>query len=184
MSLQVSPFVHHPDYALHCSHICSPSSLWYCPSPNSFDHHYLTGHAPPHTLICFLSSLWSYLLPLQPLQNPTLGILVAEGSNVPQCRTGLWFTENSLGDIVSRAAWHWDGDSSVANDPFGTWAAPYREHAMASQMLMGWAPNTDIPPGNRLASSGHIIDSYFLHRWTSRLTNFCIQETRNRERIS
>jgi hypothetical protein len=56
---------------------------------------------------------------LLPLQNPTLGGLVAEGGNILWRQTGLWSTETMVWGIVSKAAWHWGGDSSVANDPFG-----------------------------------------------------------------
>jgi hypothetical protein len=50
------------------------------------------------------------------LQNPTVGVLVAEG--VLGRQTGLWSTETKVWGIVPKAVWHWAGDSSVANDPF------------------------------------------------------------------
>jgi hypothetical protein len=48
-----------------------------------------------------------------PLQNPTLGVLVAEGGSVFGRRTGLWSTEAKVWGIVPRAAWHW-GDEEVS----------------------------------------------------------------------
>jgi hypothetical protein len=53
------------------------------------------------------------------LQNSTLGVLAAEEGNVFGRRTGLWSTEAKVWGIVLKDAWHWGGDSSVANDPFG-----------------------------------------------------------------
>jgi hypothetical protein len=55
----------------------------------------------------------------EPLQNSTLGFLVAEGSNVLRQETGLWYTEAEVWGFVPKAAWRWGVDSSVANDPFG-----------------------------------------------------------------
>jgi hypothetical protein len=45
-----------------------------------------------------------------PLQNPTLGVVGRQ--------TRLWSAEAKVWGIVPKAAWHWGGDSSVANDPF------------------------------------------------------------------
>jgi hypothetical protein len=53
-----------------------------------------------------------------PLQNPTQGVFVAERSNVLGRQTGLWSTEAKVWGIVPKAAWHWGGDSSVANGLF------------------------------------------------------------------
>jgi hypothetical protein len=32
---------------------------------------------------------------------------------------GYWFTQAKVEGIVPKAAWHWDRDSSVVNDPLG-----------------------------------------------------------------
>jgi hypothetical protein len=50
-------------------------------------------------------------------KNATLGVNVAEEGNVLGRQTGLWSTEVK---VWGKAAWHWSGDSSVANGPF--WA--------------------------------------------------------------
>jgi hypothetical protein len=47
----------------------------------------------------------------EPLQNLPLGVLGRQ--------TGLWFAEVKVWSIVPKAALHWGGDCSVANDPFG-----------------------------------------------------------------
>jgi hypothetical protein len=54
-----------------------------------------------------------------PLQEPTLDVLVADWGNVLGRQTGLWSTEAKVWGTVPKAAWHWGGDSSVANYPFG-----------------------------------------------------------------
>jgi hypothetical protein len=56
---------------------------------------------------------------LIPLQNPTPGILVAEGGNVLGRQTGIWSTETRVWGIVTKAGWNRGGDSRVTNDPFG-----------------------------------------------------------------
>jgi hypothetical protein len=33
--------------------------------------------------------------------------------------TGLWSTQGKVESIVLKAAWHWDSNSSVVNDPLG-----------------------------------------------------------------
>jgi hypothetical protein len=63
-------------------------------------------------------SLYFVHMGIYKFQNPTLGIFVVEGSNNLGRQTGLWSTEAKVWGIVPKAAWHWYGDSSVANDPF------------------------------------------------------------------
>jgi hypothetical protein len=53
------------------------------------------------------------------MKNPTLDALVAEGGDVLGRETGLWSTEAKVWGMVPKAAWHWGGDGSVANDFFG-----------------------------------------------------------------
>jgi hypothetical protein len=53
------------------------------------------------------------------LQNPTLGVLVAEGDNVLGRQRGLWPPEWKVWGIVPKAAWRRGGNNNVANDPFG-----------------------------------------------------------------
>jgi hypothetical protein len=52
--------------------------------------------------------------PKSNLRHPRRG-----GGNVLGRQTGLWSTEAKVWGIVPKAAWHWGGDSSVVNDPFG-----------------------------------------------------------------
>jgi hypothetical protein len=40
-------------------------------------------------------------------------------SNVLGWWTELWSTEAKVCGIMLKAAWHWGGDSSITNDPFG-----------------------------------------------------------------
>jgi hypothetical protein len=56
---------------------------------------------------------------LLPFKSPILDVLVAEGGYVPGRQTGHWSTEAKMSCIVPKAAWHWGGDGSVTNDPFG-----------------------------------------------------------------
>jgi hypothetical protein len=69
----------------------------------------------------FENILWSSIWTLRkvPLQDSTLGVLVAEGGNILGRRKGLWSTEAKMWGIVPKAAWHWGGDSSVTKGPFG-----------------------------------------------------------------
>jgi hypothetical protein len=41
------------------------------------------------------------------------------GGNILVWQIGLWSTEAKMWGIVLKTGWHWGGDSSVANDPFG-----------------------------------------------------------------
>jgi hypothetical protein len=53
-------------------------------------------------------------------KNRILGVLVEQGGNTLGRQTGLWSTDVAkMWGIVPKATWHWDGDSSAANDPFG-----------------------------------------------------------------
>jgi hypothetical protein len=54
-----------------------------------------------------------------PLKNSKLRRPPRGGGKVLGRQTGLWSTEAKVRGIVPRAAWHWSGDSSVPNDPFG-----------------------------------------------------------------
>jgi hypothetical protein len=51
------------------------------------------------------------------------------GCNVLGRKTGLWSTEAKVWGIVPKDARRWDGDSSVANDPFVVPGIPRRMHA-------------------------------------------------------
>ena len=53
---------------------------------------------------------------------------------------GLWSTQAKVEAIELKAAWHWDDDSSVINDPLGNQAAPIVCRHFVCVGLCGWKP--------------------------------------------